>query len=446
MKDAYQIWPFPMPCVWLIFMAPALVSNAATFLFLFLNMVVTPLVLLPWRRLRMVAAMAQILIVGWVAALSNHGCVPLCFLALAFSVLDDGWHGLLWSSRILVAWGCPPNSDQCAEEAKDNVPPLLGMAFVSCCIAALSSGLAFGGGQVLTGCVIVGAIACGVLITALVLAEGCRQAHHLSSPIALLLFCAGLLQLCGDMGDMMPMPSPMLDVLSAFELTHVAHALGEGSGEVQMVCPVPEGRFDVAITALMYENEHKAVSQEMIVDVGPMARTTGLASSHHHQHVFARPVWQAFQSPRLERLLWEEAQKLQKLSVDIVVPSWMARLFWAVMAQKGPGAKLSAGPWDLDSLEVKYLGAKRTAYMEIVPPLRQLQLSVKQSVLSNDVHGYNWWAKTRAEALGRVIWENVKDTKVLCQTLPWADVPFVEGFATLLSSALIWIIVVQGAN
>merc|ERR1711862_981592 len=97
------------------------------------ELILCPLMLLPWRVISMPATFFQLRSVAVSCSLANCGCTAICKTALIFSLLDDGWHRPVWSKALLASWGYKEGSRESGDSEKDSaseVRPSYGITFL----------------------------------------------------------------------------------------------------------------------------------------------------------------------------------------------------------------------------------------------------------------------------------------------------------------------------
>jgi len=490
--DLYQIEVFPLTPVWLLWLAPAKLVQAATFLQIYVDLVLSPLVLVPKRSVSTIAAAAQLLAVLGRTACANQGVAGLCLAMLALSLLDDGWHYACWSTPLLRAWGCPnlPGDDE-PEESEDDADGangndagvtedsgtsalwvllvlvggfVVGLALV---FKSLDTGpgtaapqkeplfflAASEGGRV----ILVSFVAIAAVVTAgsLLGAAGSKRRHEVCAPafgiIGFLVWLAGLLQLVRDLGMPQNLPMPLPAVAHALETVHLAHPLGRPAAGEEVHCPDIAGRADIVVQAALQPAAWRDLADntppEVLRSLAPSLSWVDLSSRFLPAADDRRPVWLQPYTPRLDRELWKMAQASGQQR-PMKLPKWSMRLISGLSAQQGSAASLSAGPWN-GPLSIIH-GTGESDWAKGKDPVLAIRVTWRRKTMVMDVHSNKWWNITDFKVLRQI--EAMELKKASDRYLPQcaatpsflSQAPLAEGFLAIVIGGVLWKLLLQG--
>jgi len=308
MKDIYQIEVFPTPVAFGFYHNfPPMLCQALTCLQLYVELMLPPLLLTPWRWISMPTAKVQILFLVAQMVYTNRGYLPVCMAALALAHMDDASHRTMWSEWLLSSWGCAhigdgENGDDEQEEDKKkskhakkdvatpkNQPirraqpreaPIAMLTIFACYLVVAVIALSVcipdevimdgsnpidadtidGPGQMwflilaLAAAAAAGGLAVmlGSAIQSAVMGFGTTDmssaGHVILVVMAGLVMCmGGFLQLGNDLSNAnaSSLPAPLGAAANIFEHMHVSHALGNAAES--LLCPNVEGRADIVL-------------------------------------------------------------------------------------------------------------------------------------------------------------------------------------------------------
>lgn len=481
LRDVYQLEAFPLPTAWLLHMAPSVISKGLTFLQLYTELVLCPMVVAPCRALSRSAALSLLLLIAVGCSLANKGCAPLCQLALVLSLFDDTWHRCIWSEKILASWGykyeCEEQEDEEMDEDTDadvakeddgamptvQSPQVRSLdylfsvtTFVTFFFMCFLCSFYFftynmkdsatdrdkqGASEGLHWFLVLAAGSAAALSLMQMtngfsngLAAASRFSRFMIIAVGALLWIFGLVQLSMDCFTMASWPA-MKDVAAGLERFHIAHAYGRRAEEVQP-CPRSEGRLDLLVQGSGHDSDFRLTGRPSWISLS----SRFLPTSEER-----RPIWMQPYVPRLDKELWRLAQQLKpkKSGSDVQwgnvdVPKWITRLMTQLGLRKGAGARLSAGAWD--GLSVKIHGPPHGGqYQKLPTPLHLLTLSRTSHHPVEDPHSNKWWKRQEAQIL-KVLEEKhlrklSKKYAPKCEPLPWAELPVSEALTTLMIAA-----------
>jgi len=499
LADLYQIEIFPLTPVWLLWLAPATLVQAATFLQIYVEFVLSPLLLVPKRSVSTIAAAAQLLAVLGRAVCANQGVTSLCLSALALSQLDDGWHNACWSEQLLHAWGCShlPGDDE-LEESEDDSDGANGnqedkgssdvgasgdsstsalwvlLIFVAGFIAGLAlvfkrlntepgtattqqeplSFLAASeGGHVI--------VASFVAIAAL-LTFGSLLAHSKGAPafmlIGLLVSQAGLLQLVRDVGPSEKLPTLIPVVADALEHVHLAHPLGRLAAGEEASCPDAAGRADIVLQAALQPAAWRDLADdtppEVLRSLAGSVSWVGLSSRFLPAADDRRPVWLQPYTPRLDRQLWKIAQdpeqqrQQQQQQQQMKIPKWFMRVISGLFAQQGSAASLSAGPWN-GPMSIIH-GTGESDWAKGKDPVLVMRALWRRKTPVEDLHSNKWWNFTGSKVLRQIDADDLKKAagrylpRCTASTRFHSQAPLAERLLAIVVGGVLWKLLLQG--
>lgn len=494
--DAYQLEVFPLPPVWLLWMAPRALVKALSCLQLYTELILSPLVLAAQRSVVTAAAIVQLGAVLIGAMLGNRGYAGICLSAMALALLDDSWHGAIWSEQLLCSWGCwvleeedgtsedkndaesedesPAEKDAKAEESVKAMAEevasagphtsarsgnstcwvlVMFVAGYAACLAAVlqpTSGVGSGEGPLSFlvveshGTMLASAIALGASALAISgLTTDARRAAVAGmvglglGAVGVSLWLAGLLQLSMDLGTLLALPVPMKAVAKMLDSIHVAHALSVRVSGKALPCPHLGGRADIVLQG--------AMDPTLLGRAGSNVVWLDLSSRFLPITDDRRPVWLQPYTPRLDLELWRWAQL-----PGPEVPRWAKRLASAICLRHGASARLSAGPWQGPAAALH--DSAKSDYAKLTPPLLAVRAIWRRRSMTSDVHSNKWWNTTDGNVLKLFekdeLFKIAKRSKPKCAVAPefLQDVPLAEALIALLAASLLLKILVQGAK
>lgn len=486
--DAYQLHPFVLPLCWPLWFLPVGILKAMTGLKLYVELLLAPFVLLPWRGLASVAVLVQIFVLVVEATIANKGSTSLVLVAIAFSLLDDSWHCAIWSEELLWTWGCrvplqeahvektghehgqekedtddddegeeveekhEERVDSAAEGDEEHVatPRATSMwaalAYLVGYLVCFGYVMQVGEALPRIGSGPMAAIAAAATIVAACAAVRNGSAaggrHRFVAVAGLVVWTASLLHLATDLQMPSRLPAGLRGLANTLEALHVAHSM-EADFDV---CPHEEGRADLVL-------------QGAAVPVGADSHGDGLAdvawidlssrflpnSAEDRRPVLLQPYF-----PRLDHEFWKLAQRTPA-TLAKSLPKWVMRLMRYVCLREGAAATLSAGPWAGASAALH--GGADGPYAKASTPLLGVRVVWRRHTLVQDKHSNKWWNTTAAQVLAQFSAEDLEKYipkpgsaggRRCVHAGAWAEVPVAEAALALLGGALLWKLISQG--
>jgi len=465
LRDLYQLEPFPLPPAYALSqLLPLPVACALTAWQLYVQLLLLPLVLAPWRVMAVSATSSQLFLMIAQSAFANQGCKCIALAALAFAALDDSWHEATWGEKLLRGWGCyaplyeekhngnkvkeqeeeeeeeeeeESEEEEAEKEAEDakasedstdamswGILLIFFVGYVASLVLTLRSEpdeATLAERRRVAQSVTVGIAFCASASAAALLAltpVGTRDAgggpglllRVALAVLGLTVWGAGLLQLSRDFDLSAQLPQPLSASASALERAHLFHAFGAAApGEVR-VCPSEKGRADISIRgaalAQQFDEEHTKTLGNLD-EFDPRQGVQWLTLSSRFLTLLGgeekRPVWVQPYTPRLDYELWRLAQRGEKKAKK-ANEKWLNRLTMALAFREGAAASLSAGSnsWTarLEAFNPKVV--RSLTYGNMKPPVARLTMNWYQMRFVDDIHQIKWWRNTEASNLKEI--------------------------------------------
>lgn len=465
LANLYQIEVFPLTPVWLLWLAPAKLVQALTFLQIYVELVLSPLVLVPKRSVSTIAAAAQLLAVLGRTVCANQGFTGLCLAMLALSLLDDGWHNACWSVPLLRAWGCShlPGDDNIEESEDDDDDDadghdngangskedkesnddtgvtedsgtaalwvlliyvggfIAGLALIfkslstSATAAPQQEPLFFLAASEVGHMILASFVATAALVTAanLLRAVGSSCRRGVSAPafgiIGCLVWLAGLLQLVRDLStagtaDKLPVPLPA--AAHVLETLHLAHPLGRLAAGEEAGCPDDAGRADIVLQAALqpaaWRDLADDASPEVLRSLAGSISWASLSSRFLPATDDRRPVWLQPYTPRLDRELWRMAQASEQQPRQ----QQMKLPKWCMRVIGGlsarQGSAASLSAGPWNGPMSMIHGTGESEWAKRKDPVLAIRVALRRKTMVDDVHSNKWWNITDSLILRQI--------------------------------------------
>mmetsp|Transcript_68342 Transcript_68342/g.177524 ORF Transcript_68342/g.177524 Transcript_68342/m.177524 type:complete len:667 (-) Transcript_68342:83-2083(-) len=467
-QEMQELEPLPLPLPWFFQYAPRLPVQALCGLKLFIQFLLSPLVLAPVSSLSAPAVVLQIFAVLMDSAFANKGSAVLVMLTMASAVLDDSFHGSLWSQGLLQSWGCAVSdredsgaeteeqtqdaSDSNGKVQNDSIgkvksPPAFWpvLIFFIYAYGALFAAFARTGMTLpkpsweLPVCVAALAVLLALWnFVSAVIAGGCGTQRTVLVFGGWAVWSAGLLLLVVDLQSQGPHFMPASPTLAraaqaAIEL-HVAHPLHSASEAAR--CPSKKGRADLMIQGAIGSQETGFSWIEL--------------TSHYQPNIKGDSRQKVVQpyTPRLDVELWNLAQ-----NQDVkVLPPWVYRVLHGLTFGEGAAAQLLTHPFG--GLASQLHTDPKGPYAKAEKPLHGIRMVWYRRRWENDTHSNSWWSVTDVQVLAQAAPQDLKaymsrpemEAMPGCLPAPWlVELPLAEGVLTLIVAALLWKLIVQGS-